>query len=127
MVIVDTSIVIDHLRQIDQNKDTILIELSKGFSKVEIGISVLSVQELYTGSSTKDQNKENYLKMTITPMKVIQYTYEVAVLAGKIVRDTKTTVTFVDAGIAASCIYYNAKLVTLNKKDFASIASLILY
>ena len=127
MVIVDTSIVIDHLRQIDQNKDTILIELSKGFSKVEIGVSVLSVQELYTGSSTKDQNKENYLKMTITPMKVIQYTYEVAVLAGKIVRDTKTTVTFADAGIAASCIYYNAKLVTLNKKDFASIASLILY
>jgi len=127
VVIVDTSIVIDHLRQIDQNKDTILIELSKGFSKVEIGISVLSVQELYAGASTKDQNKENYLKMTITPMKVIPYTYEVAVLAGKIIRDTKTTVTFADAGIAASCIYYNAKLVTLNKKDFINIDSLVLY
>lgn len=127
MVIVDTSIVIDHLRQIDQNKDTTLIEISKSFSKFEIGISVLSMQELYTGSSTKDQNKENYLKITIAPIKVIPYTYEIAMLAGKIVRDTKTTVTFADAGIAASCIYYNAKLVTLNKKDFISIASLVLY
>jgi len=127
MVIVDTSIVIDHLRQIDKNKNTVLIELAKKFSKFEIGISVISVQELYAGQSTKDEDKENYLKMTIAPMKVIPYTYEIAVLAGKIIRDTKRVVTFADASIAASCIYNNAKLVTLNKKDFIGIAGLVLY
>lgn len=38
----DTSIINDHLRQTDKNQKTLLIELSKELSKVEIGIYVLS-------------------------------------------------------------------------------------
>lgn len=127
MVIVDTSIIIDHLRQPNINVDTPLIELSKKLPKFEIGISVLSIQELYTGLSTKDTLKENYLKLTISPMIVVPYTYEIAIFAGKIIRDAKTSITFADAGIAASCIYNHAKLLTLNNRDFIDIQGLTLY
>lgn len=127
MVVIDTSIIIDHLRQQDSEVETHLIKLAKKFTRDEIGVSVLSIQELYSGLSTRDTEKENYLKLIISPIVILPYTYDISVLAGKIIRDTADTVAFADAGIAATCIYNNANLFTLNEKDFKKIEGLNLY
>ncbi len=123
MVILDTSIIIDHLRQ-SQDKETLLIKIAKEVSKENLAISVITVQELYEGKSTRNENQEQYLLATISPLKILPYTYEEAQLAGSIARDQKTPIEFADAAIAATTIINGASLLTFNKKDFRKIKNL---
>lgn len=125
MVILDTNIIIDHLRQ--KNKTSYLEELAQTFSKESLSLSVISVQELYEGKSTEEENKENYLLATIAPLKIVPYTYEIAQKAGEIARDLKNSIELADAAIAATAILHGYKLCTLNKKDFLGIKDLELY
>ena len=55
------------------------------------------------------------------------YTYEIAKLAGELIRDAKDPIEFPDAVIAAAAILHDAKLFTLNKKNFVRISKLELY
>ena len=126
MVIVDTSIIIDHLRQ-TKTKDSLLMELAKNKPKEVVGISIISIQELYEGQSTKDNHKEQFLLATVSPIKILSYTYEIAKLAGEIARDLKRPIELADATIAATAIVNNASLFTLNQKDFRGIKPLTLF
>lgn len=123
MVILDTSIIIDHLRQ-SKKKKTILTGLVEKFSREELAISVVSIQELFEGQSTKDTEKESDLLETISSLKIIPYTFEVAKLAGEVARDLDRAIDMADAAIAASAIINGASLLTLNKKDFSKIKNL---
>lgn len=123
MVILDTNIIIDHLRQREKG-DTILMKVARAVGKEEMGISVISVQELYEGESTRDKRKEELLLATIAPLAIFPYTYEVSQYAGEIARDQKDAIEFADAAIAATAIIHNAQLLTLNKKDFIAIKEL---
>jgi len=125
MVILDTNIIIDHLRR--KNGESLLINLSKTISKEEMAISVVTVQELYEGKSTLNLQDERILLAIITPLNILPYNYEVAHLAGVIARDIKRPIEFVDASIAATSILNDAELVTLNKKDFLGIKNLRLF
>lgn len=126
MVILDTNIVIDHLRQ-QTHKNSLLVHLAEKHPKEVLALSVISVQELYEGRSTKSKQKEQFLLATITPLKILPYTYEIAQLAGKIARDIEVSIELADTAIAATAIIYNASLFTLNKKDFVWIKNLELY
>ena len=123
MVVLDTNIIIDHLRQ-SPNKETLLKSIARKTQKEDLAISVLTVQELYEGKSTRDEEKEAYLLATIIPLRILPYTYEVAQLAGKIARDAKHPLEFSDAAIAATAITYGASLLTLNRQHFTSIPEL---
>lgn len=123
MVILDTNIIIDHLRQ-SPNKETLLKSIARKTRKEDLAISVITVQELYEGKSTLNEEKEAYLLATITPLRVLPYTYEIAQTAGKIARDLKQPVEFADAAIAATAITYGASLLTLNKQHFSGIPDL---
>lgn len=123
MVILDTSIIIDHLRQ-RKDKETALMKIAKKVSKENLAISVITVQELYEGKSTRNESQEQYLLATISPLKILPYTYEEAQLAGTIARDLKEPIEFADAAIAASAIINGASLFTLDKKDFRKIKDL---
>lgn len=123
MVILDTNIVIDHLR-LAKTKESHLVKLIKEKSKEVLTISVISVQELYEGKSTRDEQKEKDLLSIISPLKILPYTYEIAKLAGKIARDLDRSIELVDAAIAATAITNGAQLMTLNKKDFVGIKDL---
>lgn len=123
MVILDTSIIIDHLRQ-KENRDSCLITIVKDHPNEIIAISIISIQELYEGGSTKDKNKERYLIKILDPLEIIPYTEEVAKLAGKIARDLNRPIELADAAIAASVILDQASLATLNQKDFRNINNL---
>lgn len=123
MVILDTNIIIDHLRR-PKTKDSPLIKIAKQKPKETLVISMVSIQELYEGKSSKDEEKEQYLLATIAPLKILPYTYETAMLAGKIARDLSRSIELADAGIAATAILNGAQLFTLNKKDFRGIQEL---
>lgn len=126
MVILDTNIIIDHLRQSGKG-ETPLMEIACQIAKKKLAISVITVQELYEGRSTKRKAKEEYLLATIVPLKILPYTYEVAQLAGEIARDLKQSIELADAAIAATAIINAASLFTLNQKHFKNIRNLQLW
>ena len=122
MVVLDTNIIIDHLRR--PSDDSVLSKLSKNYSREEIGISVISIQELYEGKSTASPTKENQMMAIIGQLNVLPYDVDVARLAGKIARDSEITIDLADAAIAATTIIHDAELCTLNEKHFQSIPGL---
>lgn len=125
MVILDTNVIIDHIRQQNQHTETYLMKLVRSKPKESLALSLVSIQELYEGQSTKDEVKEQYLLSTIAPLKILAYTYEVAQLAGKLMRDAKQRLELADAAIAATAIVNNCQLLTLNKRDFSGIKDLV--
>lgn len=125
MVIIDTSIIIDQLRRPKGTK-TELIKFIKLKSDQDLTISMISIQELFQGQSTKDQGRLQILLAIISPLRILPYTYEIAQAAGELVRDTEQPIQFADAAIAATAIVNNCQLLTFNKKDFVGIKNLSL-
>ncbi len=123
MVVLDTSVIIDHLRQ-PSGTETWLQKIAKKIAKENLAISVISVQELYEGKSMLDPRKENYLLATITPLRILPYTFETAQLAGQIARELPRPIELADAAIAATAILAGAELLTLDRKDFLGISQL---
>lgn len=124
MVIIDTDVIIDHLR-LSGRKDSLLETVVRKHPKESLAISMITIQELYEGKSTRDEQKEQYLLATISPLKILPYTYEVAQKAGEIARDRKDSIEFTDAAIAATAIINGFTLLTLNKKHFKGIEDLV--
>ena len=123
MVILDTNIIIDHLRQTG-SKDSILSKLLKESKLDEVVISSVTIQELFEGQSTKEEEIGKWILAILSPFKLLPYTYEIAKLAGEVARDLDRDMEFADAAIAATAIAHGAKLATLNKKDFRGIQGL---
>ena len=122
MVILDTNIIIDHLRR--EKQESHYIRLIKNIPQEDLAISILSIQELYQGLSTRDSKNEEILLAILSPLTILSYTYDIAQLAGKIARDLNRTIEFPDTAIAATAIVNGCQLYTLNKKDFHSIKKL---
>ncbi len=125
MVILDTNIIIDHLRR--PTGQSFLMRLVQNQSKQNLAISVISVQELYEGQSTKVREKEQFLLATISPLKILTYNYEIAQKAGQLARDLKRPIELADAAIAATALVNKAMLFTLNQKHFQAIKNLELF
>ena len=123
MVVLDTNIIIEHLR-LAKTKKSNLIKLVERKPKEVLALSIISIQELYEGRSTRNKRKEEFLLATIAPLKILPYTYEIAQLAGEIARDLNRPIELADAAIAATTILNGAQLLTLNKKDFLGIERL---
>lgn len=126
MVILDTNIIIDHLRTLGK-KESHFVKLSKILPKEDLAISLVTIQELFQGKSTRSVEQEKNLLAVIEPLKILPYTYQIAKIAGQINRAVKNTIEFADSAIAATAIVNEAKLFTLNKKDFHHISGLELW
>lgn len=124
-MILDTNIIIDHLRK--PSDESLLTKMTKNHSNETLGISVISIQELYEGKSTKDLTKENFMLSILGLLTVLPYDAEVAKLAGKIARDSSESIDLGDTAIAATTILNGASLLTLNEKHFESIPDLNLF
>ncbi len=120
MVILDTSILIDHLRQ--KATHTKLERLVAKYGYGQLSVSVITMQELFAGASSRGQEGE--ILELFLPMKVWPYSESVAKMAGEIERDESRNMDFADAAIAATCVVNNCQLATINKKDFFGIAGL---
>ena len=123
MVVLDTSIIIDHLR-LQERQPSHLERLFSEFSQEELGLSVISLQELFEGQSTRDAKGLSRLIATIQPLTVLEYTTETAKLAGELARDLPTQISFADAAIAATALQEGCELATLNNKHFSQIPRL---
>ena len=123
MVILDTNVLIDHLRQQGEQL-SVLTNLIQENPKETVAISMISVQELYEGKSTKLEEKEKDMLAILAPLRILPYSFEVAQLAGQIARDLPHPIELADAAIAATTIVNGGKLLTLNKKHFTSIHDL---
>lgn len=121
MVVLDTSVIIAHLRQ--KTKDSLLRRLAVKY-KNQMAISVITLQELYEGQSTRDRIKENYMLSILTPLKILPYTEEVAKLAGILGRDSQSLADLADLAIAATAIVYKTPLATINTKHFSALKDL---
>ena len=124
MVILDTNLIIDHLRQVNTKQDTRLIQLAREYHQEQLGISMISVQELYEGKSVAIQQGEQQLLAIISSLKIFSYTLEIAKKAGEIARELSQPIEFADVAIAATCIVNHAGLATLNEKHFLKIPQL---
>lgn len=123
MVILDTNILIDHLRQ--QNiKLTLYQKLLKKYSRKSLGISTISLQELFIGQSTRSTKFKKEILLSVSGIKVFSHNKAIAQLAGEFMRDSENNLQFADAAIAATAIHYGASLATLNTKDFKGIPNL---
>jgi len=125
MVVFDTSLIIDYLRNQGDRK-TLFEEAVEKLEDENLAISVLTVQELFQGKSLGDEEEEKRVLEVIAPFEVLEYTIDIAKRAGKIVRENNGA-SFVDAAIAATAITYGSQLATLNRKDFEKIKGLELY
>lgn len=123
MVVLDTNIIIDHLRQ-SSDKKTYLKTLVKKFGESNLAISIITVQEIYEGKSTQEREQEEKFLDTISHFKILPYTFEVAQFAGEIARDLGRSIELADAVIAATAIIHDCQLATLNSKDFKGIKKL---
>lgn len=124
MVVLDTNIIIDHLRLQKMEVESKLMHIARQKPKETLAISIISVQELYEGRSTNDEQKEQYLLATISPLKILPYSYDIAKLAGEIARDLERPIELADAAIAATTILNGCSLMTSNRKDFVGIPRL---
>lgn len=124
MVILDTSIIIDHLR-VHQKNASLLRRFLSDHPDEECLLSVVSVSELYAGKSVARSEEEQEVLTTISPFTIIPYDYEVAVFTGKLMR-TRRGLTLPDAAIAATALIRGGSLFTLNVKDFSPIQGLTL-
>lgn len=125
MVILDTDVIIDHLRQ-KHIKETPFMKLTQRVNG-SFGLSVISIQELYAGKSTRNKKGEEDLLLLLSQLELLAYTKDIAELAGKVVRDSKLPIRFADAVIAASTIIHKGELFTLNKKHYKGIEGLRLF
>lgn len=123
MVILDTNIIIDHLRR-SQKGDSLFLQIAKKVAREDLAISIITVQELYRGKSTLVKEEEEKMFKIISLLRIMPYTYEIAQLAGEITRDLDHLIEFADSAIAATTILNDAILYTLNKKDFINIKKL---
>jgi predicted nucleic acid-binding protein len=123
MVIIDTSLIIDHLRQ-QTPEDTILSQMSLKYPNGELSISTITIQEIFAGKSSSYKKPLGKIATTLSNLTPVEYSIEIARLAGTLARDSKRNLQFADAAIAATTIHYDATLATLNTKDFAGIPHL---
>ena len=123
MVVIDTSVIIDHLRQ-KGRVETGLDVLWRSPHGEDPAVSVITIQELFRGTSTRHPEIEIAVEETIAGMVKLTLTETIARQAGKLMRDRKPRIEFADAAIAATTLEHRAKLLTLNTKDFAGIPGL---
>ena len=121
MVVIDTNILIDYLRQ--SHKETIFESLLSRYSPDQIYISALTVSELYVGQSTKDKLVKKKVDALVGSLEVVLIDHLIAKKAGELTRDY-VFLDLNDAFIAATAIYLKAPLATLNKKHFQGISDL---
>ena len=122
-ILIDTSIIIDHLRLKDKNQ-TILYKLFQ--SKYNLFASILTHTETYAGKSIWEKEAaRSQLKNVLSGIKIIPLEEDVSEKAGEI--STQYNLEIIDAIIAATALENKLTLATLNTKDFKNIKGLKLF
>lgn len=122
-IVIDTSVLIDHLRG------------GKVWKKIvdEIGgetglfVPTIVLFELFSGESTKDLAVVEKIYGLLTNFQRIDLNEEISKQAGQLFCDAKKTLQVPDCIIAASALQVNATVLTLNQKHFEQIPGINVY
>jgi len=115
-VLVDTDILIDHLRGLEKAQKY-LKSIENG--KVRGVISVITEAELAAGESMKDILVQMKVRGLVRILEKVEVTSEIACKAGELKREYKCRL--MDALIAATALKLNLKLATRNVRHYERI------
>jgi predicted nucleic acid-binding protein len=116
--LIDTSIIIDHLRKRDKQK-TMLFNIADRF---DLFVSSITVFELFAGAT--DERKKNDIENIIGIAEVIFFSTDIAKEAGELyisLKKENRIFEIRDIFIAATAATFNLPIVTLNRKHFERI------
>lgn len=122
-VVVDTSIVIDHLRGGTKWEDF----QDSAEKDMELFLPTIAIFELFSGESTKNPHKLRDMIDFVGQFQKIALSEEIAQKASELFRDIKIKLQVPDYIIAASAINLDGSVLTLNKKHFQQIPNLKVY
>lgn len=122
-LILDTSIIIDYLRNGKQGREFFDAERSIA----DFYLPTVVIFELFSGKSTQSPATLKLISDFIKFFQRVELTESIAEQAGKIYRDTTTSLQVPDYIIGASALEVGGTVVTLNKKDFEQIPHLSIY
>ncbi len=122
-IVVDTNILIDHLRGGDAWEKNIAI---LPHSAVLILPSVI-LCELYSGKSSADQANAGKITRLLSFFQIADMNTAIAKRAGTIYRDISQTLDVPDYIIAATALELGAPVLTANKKHFRQVPGLQLW
>lgn len=117
-ILLDTSILIDDLRQSHLAVQTIFQSIYK--SKERLYLSSISIGELYSGSSAESMERE--IEEIISLTDIVDITGSLIRSAGIIRRSTH--ISLIDAIISATALELDLPVSTLNVKDFNKVKGL---
>ena len=120
-LLIDTSILIDHLRKRNKRKS----QYYKIVGNYTLYVSTITLFELFAGA--KDEQKMQDIDNIIEYLKILPFTRETAKKAGDIylsLREENKLIEAKDLFIAATALSHNLPLITLNVKHFDRIAEL---
>jgi len=123
-IIVDTSIIIEHLRKEIKSKS----KLYSIINDYELYASAITEFELYAGAT--DKRKETDIKNILSVIKILPFTSEMAQEAAKIylsLKKTNQSIEMSDLFIGATSIVFDIPLFTLNLKHFNRINNITLF
>lgn len=122
-IVVDTSILIDHLRG-GTKWEAFIADVDKD---AELFLPTIVIFELFSGSSTKNPRKRQDIVNFLKQFRNIDLDEQIAKRAGELFRDFKKTLQVPDYIIAASALEIGGIVATLNRKHFEDISGLSLY
>lgn len=119
-VLLDTSVLIDFLRQKDKQETWFYFLARQGR---QLAVSIITHTELFAGGSVWEKPKaRKELEAIFAGISLIPLNQEISILAGKIRVKNKTDL--IDAIIAATAVSEKITLATLNPKHFKKIPGL---
>lgn len=114
MYLLDTDILIDLLRGVEEAREFLI-----GIVESGAFISTVTIAELFSGRETRDPIKREKITRLLRHFEALPVTPDVAMLAGEIRRDYQ--VSLGDAIIAATAAVHGLTVVTGNTKHFARV------
>ena len=115
-VVVDTSVIIDHLRQ--RSSHFLELEEKRLSGEVKIYVPYVVVVELYAGQNAKRKKIRDLIGLALTDVEFIGLDFA---------SSKKAIPGSIDSIIAAIAIEHDAQVATHNKKHFEQIKGLRLY
>jgi len=121
-LVIDSDILIDHLRGFQPAK----IYLSLFYEKSLNGlISTITVMELLSGKSASEGDRRLKIEKLLSLFKTVDVTFAIAEKAGELRRKYSTNP--IDSLIAATALSFNCKLVTCNVNHYQVMEGLVLW
>ena len=120
-VVVDSDVVIDHLRSRSEILNAIAVGFSSG--KIRVFIPSIVLTEISTGADTRDSKKLALIEKFLQRFEFLLADWTISQKSGFLMRDYPT-LSLADAIVAASTLEIGGKLATKNLKDFRQIREL---